>query len=116
MAELPPNPDHRSALRSAMRVLREMAEMVERIVGPDAPTEPEPFVPNEFQRQILEALDGKALRTDALAGAVGNRRRLFKHPGGISELIEEGLVANHPRCGYYRPDRAPPEIFQDVSP
>lgn len=110
MASEPQQPDHRSALRSAMRMLRDMAEMVERMVGPEPPVEPEPFVPNEFQRQILEALDGKALRTDALAGAVGNRRRLFKHPGGVSELIEEGLLANHPRLGYYRTDNPPPDV------
>jgi hypothetical protein len=69
----------------------------------------EPFVPTPFQKAILSALDGVALRTDALAGKVGDRRRLFK-PGGIKELMALGLVKNHRRLGYYRPDARPTEL------
>ncbi len=69
-----------------------------------------PFVPNAFQTAILEALDGKALRTDPLGAAVGDRGRLFKKPGGIQELKDNGLVDNHPRVGYYRPDSPPPDL------
>lgn len=69
----------------------------------------EPFVPTPFQAGILDALEGRALKTEALAAEVGDRRRLFK-PGGIKELKEKGLVKNHSRIGYYRPDAPPPEI------
>lgn len=68
------------------------------------------FVPTPFQADILAALEGKGLRTDALAAKVGDRRRLFKDPGGIPELQEQGLVSHHRRVGYYRPDFPPPEL------
>src|SRR5262245_10655037 len=68
------------------------------------------FVPNAFQEGILIALDGKAMRTDALGGAVGDRSRLFRKPmGGLSELREHGLVEHHVRLGFYRPDAPPPD-------
>lgn len=71
---------------------------------------PTPFEPNEMQDAILEALDGKALRTDDLAAKAGyERRRLFKKPGGLAQLQEQGLVANDPARGYYRPDAPPPD-------
>jgi hypothetical protein len=44
------------------------------------------FVPTPFQRAVLEALDGKALRTDALVSIVGDRSRLFRKIGGLQEL------------------------------
>lgn len=69
-----------------------------------------PFAPTDFQTRILDALDGRALRTDALAGEVGDRRALFRHPGGLRELKEQGLVESHPRRGYFRPDAPPPEL------
>jgi hypothetical protein len=79
-------------------------------VATPAPARPaRPFVPNPFQHRILEALDGRALRTDALGDAVDDRRRLFR-PGGLKELQAEGLVNHHDRLGYYRPG-APPATF-----
>jgi hypothetical protein len=88
-----------------------------RRVGPGPGQEPPPqhiqlsrFVPTPFQKGILQALDGQALRTDALASKVGSRRKLFTHPGGIRELQEHGQVAHHKRLGYYRPDAPPPEL------
>lgn len=74
------------------------------------PTAPQPFVPTPFQQDILDALEGKALRTDALAAKVGDRSRLFRHPGGLKELQEQGLVAHHKRLGFYRPDAPPEEL------
>lgn len=74
------------------------------------PSNPAQFVPTPFQKGILKALDGKALRTEALADAVGNRSRLFRHPGGLKELRERGLVSHHQRLGYYRADALPPEM------
>lgn len=67
-------------------------------------TQADRFIPTAFQRAILDALDGRALRTDALGAVVGDRGRLFRKPGGIQELVAQGLVANHKRLGYYRPD------------
>ncbi len=68
-----------------------------------------PFVLTPFQQAILDALEGKALRTDALGAAVGDRSRLFK-PHGLKELRERGLVDHHDRLGYCRPDAPPPEL------
>jgi hypothetical protein len=64
------------------------------------------FEPNEMQDAILEALDGRALRTDELAKAAGyDRLKLSKKSGGMAQLQEQGLVANDSaKGGYYRPD------------
>jgi hypothetical protein len=74
-----------------------------------------PFIPRRFQRAILDALDGVALRTDALGAKVGDRGRLFKR-NGIKELREQGLVDRHPSVGFYRPDAPPPEFSQEPKP
>ncbi len=74
-----------------------------------------PFVPTPFQKAILKALEGKAMHTRALGIAVGDKGRLYK-PGGIKELEERGLVEQHDRLGYYRPDVPPPEILQADDP
>lgn len=74
---------------------------------------PENFVPTATQDAILDALAGKALRTDALAARVDcDRRTLFK-PNGIKELVQAGWVRHHRRLGYYRPDDPPPELEGD---
>lgn len=80
-------------------------------VSPAAEVGSEPFVPTPYQEAILVALEGKALRTDALANVVGDRSRLFRHPGGLRELQAHGLVAHHKRLGFYRPD-VPPEALE----
>jgi hypothetical protein len=82
---------------------------------PDAPSpRPVRFVPTGFQDDILAILVGKALRTDALVAILGcERSQFFRRPGGIQELRENGLVDNHERLGYYRPD-APPAVLSDV--
>ena len=69
-----------------------------------------PFVPNAYQRGILEALDGKAMRAKALGRELGDERRLYRDKGGIKELEEEELVRHHERLGYYRPDAPPAEL------
>jgi hypothetical protein len=67
-----------------------------------------PFVPNEMQSAILEALAGVALTADALAGAAGyDRRTLYRRPGGLAELLAHGLIEKG-ADGYFRPD-APPD-------
>jgi hypothetical protein len=81
---------------------------------PEASTQNLPlgrFVPTPFQKGLLHALEGLALRTDALAAKVGSRRKLFTHPGGLRELQEQALIAHHKRLGYYRPDAPPPELL-----
>ncbi len=84
--------------------------LVVRIPAAGAGGAAEVFIPSDFQARILAALDGRGLRTDALAGEVGDRRALFRHPGGLRELREQGLVASHPRLGYYRTDAPPPQL------
>lgn len=68
------------------------------------------LVPNEFQRQILELLDGRAMKVQAIADDIcgSERSRLYK-PGGLRELKSAGLVAHKHRLGYYRPDAPPTE-------
>ncbi len=67
------------------------------------------FVPNDFQRDILKALEGRALNKQALANEVcnGEGSRLYRR-GGIKELKAAGKVCHKPRLGYYRPDAPPP--------
>lgn len=68
-----------------------------------------PFVPNAFQQAILEALEGRALRTRALGDAVGDCSRLYK-PGGLAELRAQKLVAHHERLGFYSTLAPPPQL------
>lgn len=87
---------------------------------PPPKQEPEPpFVPLPAHKAILDALDGRALRTDALANAAKlERRSLFNRKrtdgtviiGYLTELADRKLVSNHPRLGYFRPDRPPPAL------
>jgi hypothetical protein len=67
------------------------------------------FTPTPFQEAILEALDGKAMRTQQLGAAVGDKSRLYK-PGGLKELRDHGLVDHNDRLGHFRPDAPPPEL------
>jgi hypothetical protein len=83
--------------------------------GPPAPRQSAAFEPTDYQVRILEALEFRALRTDALAAALeGDRRRLFRRPGGLHDLREAGLIALDPRRGYYRPDAAPDGVGEDA--
>lgn len=68
------------------------------------------FVLAAFQKGILQALEGRALRVQALGEAVKSVRRLYNDPGGLKELVREGLVQYHPRIGYFRPDMPPPDL------
>ncbi len=71
--------------------------------------EEEDWGPTSFQLEILDALEGKALKTDALGAAVGDRGRLYK-AHGLQELRDRGLVKHRAGLGYYRPDALPPEL------
>jgi len=68
------------------------------------------FVPHPVQKAILDALDGQAMRTEDLAGIVGGRSRLFDKKNGLQQLKDLGLIRNHMRLGFYRPDSPPDEL------
>ncbi len=96
-------------IRALVEAQRQLLDALERSLPP-TPEEPR-FVPTDMQQRILAALNGRSLRTDALAAKVNvNRRTLFKDPGGLGELVEEGLVAHHKRVGYWHPDAPPPDL------
>jgi hypothetical protein len=71
---------------------------------------PDLFVPPPLQSAILKALDGKALKKQALADVVskGEGSRLYR-PGGLKELMAMGKVRHTRGRGYYRPDSPPPD-------
>jgi predicted Rossmann fold nucleotide-binding protein DprA/Smf involved in DNA uptake len=74
----------------------------------DRPAAAEQWVPTDNQLAILDALEGKALKTESLVRASGvERRTLFRE---LPELRERGLVQSHPRLGYVRPDAPPEEL------
>jgi hypothetical protein len=85
-------------------------EIVFAMRSPQVPQPPRelPFVPTDFQRLILKALDGRALKKEPLADELcgGHGSRLYRS-GGLAELTERGIVVNKPGAGYYRPDRSP---------
>jgi len=78
----------------------------------EGPRSAEQFVPTQLQRQILDALDGTALKKEPLAAALqlGDPSRLYK-PGGIKELRDEKLVDHKRGVGYFRPGAPPPEAI-----
>lgn len=62
-----------------------------------------------LQKEILKALDRRALKKEDLADRLKiDPARLYR-PGGIKELIAQALVAHKRMVGYYRPDRPPAE-------
>ncbi len=69
------------------------------------------IVPTPFQRNILRALDGRALKKLQLAaevcGGEDNGNILYR-PGGLRELMDRGVVAMKRGVGFYRPDKPPP--------
>lgn len=65
------------------------------------------FEPTDYQAEILVALEGRALRTDALAAQTSKDRRSLFTEGGLKGLIAAGWV-RHDKRGYFRPD-TPPE-------
>jgi hypothetical protein len=75
------------------------------------PREPLFFGPR--QKAIMDHLDGKAMRSRALAKALHiDQPSLYKRDG-IKELMANGLVKTHRKIGYYRPD-APPSEHADL--
>jgi len=75
--------------------------------------EKQPLVLTPLQKEILKALDGRALKKEALAEWLRiEARRLYK-AGGLRELREYGLVAHKWTVGFYRPDRPPKHFLPD---
>lgn len=75
---------------------------------PAAPAAPEnDFEPNDYQTEILVALEGRALKTEALAAQTSKDKRSLFTEGGLKGLQAAGWV-KHDKRGYFRPD-APPE-------
>jgi hypothetical protein len=107
----PRNPE--ALLRLIVRQHRELLEYVESTLPPiDASV----FIPSPLQEAILAALNGKGLRAEALALRCDvNKSQLYNVKGAIPELQEEGLIAHHPRVGYYRLDAPPPNVAQLMS-
>jgi len=98
----------RALVRHSRQLIEHVQELTD-IIEASLPAEDLSFVPTPFQKAILDALDGKAMKTDQLGHAVKDRRRLFKE-NGLAELMDLGLVSNHSRLGYYRPDSPPEEL------
>lgn len=86
-----------------------LAAAVAQIVEANPKTE-SPDVWTPLQISILKALDGQALKKQALANAVcgGEGSRLYK-TGGIKELRAAGRVELKHGLGFYRPDAPPPD-------
>ena len=88
--------------------------------GQDTDSADEPFVPLPQQDKILRLLDGKAHKADTIARETGlARRKLFKDrnkKGWLAELVEHDLVRKHRQLGYYRPDKPPPELADQLTP
>lgn len=106
----------RTPLRIRIYTLEDEQPLQLPVVSARAPRDDpgDVFVPNAFQTAILEALEGKAMKTGALAAAVHcETPQLFKKPkGGIAELREHDLVRHHERLGYWRPDAPPPQLSE----
>lgn len=101
-----PSPDPFAIARIFIRQTKELVKLVESQLPPAEKISG--FVPTPLQEQILMALDGAAMRGEAIAEALDVSKRAIYKKGGINELVDQGLIANHPRLGYYRPD-APPK-------
>jgi hypothetical protein len=116
MKRVMPTDSYRPLVAFVSKLDRELAEFATR-KRPEVPMKQkdkevapsEKFVPTDFQRRILRALDKKGLKKQELAAEVCGEEgsRLYK-PGGIKELMELDLVRNKRGVGYYRPDAPPP--------
>jgi hypothetical protein len=66
------------------------------------------FLPTPLQKNILQKLNGRALKKEQLAHECEcDPSRLYRS-GGIKELRDYGLVAHKHGVGYFRPDAPPP--------
>ena len=70
-----------------------------------------------LQQQILEVLNGKSMRVQALADKCGvEKNRLYKLRSNqtkpLQELRDAGLIQLDSKIGYFRPDAPPPSVVQ----
>jgi hypothetical protein len=71
-----------------------------------------PFVPTPLQKEILMALDGKALTQSKLEEATKTDRAQLQRKNGLKGLISSGRVVHGGRgVGYFRPDAPPPSAM-----
>jgi hypothetical protein len=93
-----------------------LLEDVEALADPPPPVDTAalPFIPNELQERILDALNRKALKLDALVNLLKvDRKTLCTY--GLNELKAQGLVCTNRRVGgYYRPDAPPPKYADQL--
>jgi hypothetical protein len=68
------------------------------------------------QRAILDALDGQAMKTSKLSRVTKiDRSKLFRRQC-LAGLKESGRVRNIRGLGFYRPDRPPPDLLENLAP
>jgi hypothetical protein len=99
-------------------VVSEADSAIQRLIEPPTVRDPVAIVTQSspltnhiltpFQIEILKALDGKALKLQALADRLSgaDTKRLYNE-GLKTVLMEKGLI-EHVNAGYYRPDAPPP--------
>jgi hypothetical protein len=70
------------------------------------------FIPTPLQETVLDTLNGKAMKKEALAETLKiDSSRLYRQ-GGIKELMDLKMVDNLRGIGYYRPDAPPPNALE----
>jgi hypothetical protein len=84
-------------------------------LGLQPDVEPPQLILSALQVQILKVLEGKGLRTEALANACGVDKNKFYRKSAVGikplqELKDAGLVTLDEKIGYYRKDAAPPAV------
>ena len=96
-------------------LIRELSEIAAKdakakVSYPAPLAEPEQLVLNDTCLNILNALDGKAMRVEELAKVVteGETTRLYRD--GLKSILEaNGKIVRNAKIGYYRPDAPPQE-------
>jgi hypothetical protein len=77
------------------------------VLNVSPPPEPD-FIPTGRQKAMLEALEGRALRSDAWAESSKVEKSGLMR--AKKELQARGLVKHHKGLGFYRPDAPPPGL------
>jgi hypothetical protein len=96
-------------LADGRKLIVPISDIEATVSDPTPVNGPPVFVPTRLQKAILSALDGKALRKEALAEAceLKGAPQLYQD-GGINELRNLGMVYRHRRFPA-RPREAPLE-------
>lgn len=71
----------------------------------------------DIHMDVLQALDGCALKVESIATKIGrDKSSLYRPYKVLAELKDAGRIVYDTRIGYYRPDRKPPDVFVPVKP